>query len=102
MRRKAERTISPFLVVSTVDRRILTEIMENQKTVNTIVGQLRNPPEEYKSAYKALAECYDTYLIFTNLAVYPTGSLNSFSEDFDAADTEFIHCYHLMEFYLQD
>ena len=59
----------------------------------------KNPPEEYKSAYQSLAECYDAYLIFTNLAINPTYSLNTFSEDFSDADSEFIHCYHLMEFY---
>lgn len=80
----------------------IDNIMENQRTVNSIVGQLKNPPEEYKSAYESLSEYYDAYLTFTNLAINPTGSLNTFSEDFSNADTEFIHCYHLMEFYLQD
>lgn len=80
----------------------IDNIVENQKTVNSIVGRLKNPPEEYKSAYESLSKCYDAYLTFTNLAINPTGSLNTFSEDFSDADTEFIHCYHLMEFYLQD
>lgn len=80
----------------------IDNIIENQRTVNSIVGQLKNPPEEYKSAYESLSKCYDAYLTFTNLAISPTGSLNTFSEDFNDADTEFIHCYHLMEFYLQD
>lgn len=77
-------------------------IKGNQKTVNSIIGQLKNPPEEYKAAYEALSECYDAYRTFTNMAINPTGSLNTFSADFDAADTEFIHCYHVMEFYLQE
>lgn len=80
----------------------IDDIVENQRTVNSIVGRLKNPPEEYKSAYESLSKCYDAYLTFTNLAINPTGSLNTFSEDFSNADTEFIHCYHLMEFYLQD
>lgn len=77
-------------------------IKENQETVNSIIGQLKNPPEEYKAAYETLSECYDAYRTFTNMAINPTGSLNTFSADFDAADTEFIHCYHVMEFYLQE
>lgn len=80
----------------------IDNIMENQRTVNSIIGRLKNPPEEYRSAYESLSECYDAYFTFTNLAINPTGSLNTFSEDFNDADTEFIHCYHLMEFYLQD
>lgn len=80
----------------------INNIMENQDTVNSLIGQLKNPPEEYKEAYKVLSECYDAYRTFTNMAINPTGSLKSFSEDFDVADTEFMHCYHVMEFYLQE
>lgn len=80
----------------------IDNIVENQAIVNSIVGQLKNPPEEYKSAHESLSECYDAYLTFTGLAVNPTGSLNTFSEDFENADTEFLHCYHVMEFYTQD
>lgn len=80
----------------------INNIVENQDAVNSLIGQLKNPPEEYKEAYKALSECYDAYRTFTNMAINPTGSLKSFSADFDAADTEFMHCYHVMEFYLQE
>ncbi len=80
----------------------IDNISENQRTVNSIVGQLKNPPEEYKSAYETLSVYYDAYLTLTNMAINPAGSLNTFSEDFSDADTEFIHGYHLMEFYLQD
>lgn len=48
---------------------------------------VENPLEEYKSAHESLAECYDAYLTFTGLAVYPTDSLNTFSEDFDNTKT---------------
>lgn len=80
----------------------LDSIIENQKEVNSIVGELRNPPDEYKTAYTSLAECYDAYWTFTNMAINPTGSLETFSADFDEVDTEFMHCYHVMEFYLQN
>lgn len=80
----------------------INNIVENQDAVNSLISQLKNPPEEYKEAYKALSECYDAYRTFTNMTINPTGSLKSFSADFDAADTEFMHCYHVMEFYLQE
>lgn len=80
----------------------LDSIMENQNKVNSIVGELKNPPDEYETAYTALAECYDVYWTFMNVAINPTGSLETFSADFDGADAEFMHCYHVMEFYLQD
>lgn len=80
----------------------LDDIMENQRTVDSIVGVLKNPPEEYKAAYASLAECYEAYRTFTDMAVNPMGSLETFSAAFNEADTEFIRCYRGMQFYLQD
>ncbi|MCM1541995.1 MAG: hypothetical protein NC121_12140 [Blautia sp.] len=80
----------------------INSILENQERVNSIVGLLADPPEEYKNAYDSLTKCYDAYRRFMNMAVNPTGSLNTFSEDFDDADNEFIRCYQAMDFYIQD
>ena len=80
----------------------INNIKSNQDTVNSIIIELKNPPDEYKSAYESLSECYDTYLTFTNLAINPTGSLNTFSDNFKNADDEFLHRYQVMQFYLQD
>lgn len=79
-----------------------SDIEENQETVISIMKELQNPSEEYKTAYKSLVECYDAYLTFTNMAINPDGSLNTFSDDFDDADTEFLHCYDTMKIYLPD
>lgn len=78
----------------------INNITDNQETVNEVIKELKNPPEEYEAAYECLFDCYDAYLIFTNLAVRPTGSLETFSSDFDDADTNFMHCYDVMKFYL--
>lgn len=80
----------------------INAIKENQETVTSIIAQLKNPSEEYKTAYESLSEYYDAYLTFTNLAINPSGSLNTFSEDFDAIDEKCLHCYQVMVFYIQD
>ncbi|MCI9617912.1 MAG: hypothetical protein HFG31_07935 [Eubacterium sp.] len=80
----------------------ISDIKENQETVIYIMKELQNPQEEYKTAYKFLVQCYDAYLTFTNMAINPNGSLNTFSDDFDDADTEFLHCYDTMKIYLPD
>lgn len=80
----------------------INEIKENQEKVNSIVGRLKNPPEEYKTAYASLAECYDVYWTFTNMAINPTDSLQTFSDNFSEIDEEFMHCYQMMKFYLQN
>lgn len=80
----------------------LDDITENQRTVEAIVRRLKKPPEEHEAAHASLAECYEAYRTFTDMALNPTGSLNTFSEEFDEVDTEFVRCYRRMQFYLQD
>lgn len=60
----------------------------NQREVADIMKQLKNPPDEWKEAYEVLNDYYDAYLSLTNLVVNPTGSLQSFSESFNSADSE--------------
>jgi len=77
-------------------------IVENRETVNAIIAQLKNPPDEYKAAYESLSEYYDGYLTFTGLAINATGSLNTFTAEFDTINAQCLHCYQVMQFYLQD
>ena len=61
---------------------------------------LQNPPEEYEEAYDAIKDLYDAYLEITGLAVNPTGSLTTFSSNFNSADSEAIKCYNEVELFL--
>lgn len=40
----------------------ISSIEDNQKTVNSLMKELKNPPEEYKDAYEAISELYDAYI----------------------------------------
>lgn len=80
--------------------RKISNIEANQESVNSLMKELKNPPEEYKDAYEALSKLYEAYLSLTNLATNPTGSLQSFSDNFNAADTEALNCYNAMKLYL--
>lgn len=53
----------------------ISSIEDNQETVNSLMKELKNPPEEYKDAYEAIPELYDAYISLTNLATDPSGSL---------------------------
>ena len=64
--------------------------------------KLKNPPEEYKDAYASISELYNAYLTLTNLVISPTGSLQTFSADFNSADNDTLNCYNAMEVYLED
>lgn len=79
----------------------IESIETNQSTVQSLMKDLKNPPEEYEDAYAALSEFYDAYMKLTNLVTNPTGSLRTFSSDFSDADTETYNGYSAMELYIE-
>ena len=80
----------------------IADIEENQDTVAALMKQLKNPPEEHEEAYDAIKEYYDAYIELTNLAVNPTGSLQTFSNSFNEADTNVLNCYNAVKLYIED
>ena len=80
----------------------IRNIEKNQDTMNSLMKELKNPPEEYADAYEAVSELYDAYLTLTNLVVNPTGSLQTYSSDFNDADSEALKCFNAVSIYLED
>ncbi|MDD6094594.1 MAG: hypothetical protein PUC29_02510 [Clostridia bacterium] len=78
----------------------ISAIQNNQAEVISLMKQLKNPPKEYEEAYSALKTYYDNYLSMTKMVVSPAGSLQSFSDEFNNADTETINSYEKMKLYL--
>lgn len=79
----------------------ITSIKDNQNTVSSLMKQLKNPPEEYEEAYDALKKLYDAYLELTSLATNPTGSLQSYSSNFNDADSNALNCYKAFILYIE-
>jgi type II secretory pathway pseudopilin PulG len=77
----------------------ISSIKENQQSVANYMKLLQNPPEEYAEAYQAIKAYYDAYLELTNLAINPSGSLQTFSSNFNEADSNALKCYKAMEIY---
>ena len=78
----------------------ITNIESDQERVQSLMKNLKNPPAEYKDAYDAISKLYDAYVKLSNLAVNPTGNLQTFSQNFNDADTETSNCYSAMKIYL--
>ena len=74
-------------------------IKSNQDSVGASMKDLGNPPDEWKEAYADLKVFYDAYLDLTNLAVSPTGSLQTFSSNFNDADSKASNAYNKMQMY---
>ena len=79
----------------------ITSIENNQDSVSRLMKELQNPPEEYEEAYQAIKKLYDSYVELTNLAVNPSGSLQTYSNNFNSADSETVQNYEAMKLYLE-
>ena len=78
----------------------LSEIRDNQSEVEILMKKLKKPPKEYEDLYALVQDYYEKYLKLTRLAISPTGSLNSFSEDFHKYDDDTVNAYDKIKIYL--
>ena len=72
----------------------------DQSEVTNLMKQLKEPPKKYEEAYSVLKVYYDNYLKMTKIVINPTGSLNTFSEDFNTYDNNTVDSYEKMKLYL--
>ena len=79
----------------------IASIKSNQDTVKELMQELTDPPEEYEEAYNTLKDYYDAYLELTNLAINPSGSLQSYTDDFNEADSNVLKYYNAMDVYIE-
>ena len=79
----------------------LFEDEDNQSESTDLMRKLTSPPKKYEEAYSVLKVYYDNYLKMTNTVISPSGSLNTFSEDFNSYDTETVDSYQKMKLYLE-
>ena len=75
----------------------LDEIKENQNSVRQDMKDLKNPPEGYEDAYDDLKTLYDWYTKMTELAINPSGNLNSYTSSYNEADQGFANAYKTMQ-----
>lgn len=80
----------------------IESIKNNQNSVNNYMKDLKNPPEQYKDMYEDLQEYYDAYIEFTNLVINPTGSLTTFTSNFNESDSKTVNCYKKMQLNLSE
>ncbi len=77
--------------------REIEKLQNNQQEVKQSMKKLKNPPRKYKDEYKDIKELYKKYLEFTNMAINPRGSLESFTKSFNNLDTELVEEYEKIE-----
>lgn len=78
----------------------LSSIKNDQETVTDLMRKMSDPPEEFEDAYEALRELFDAYTDFTNLVINPSGNLQTFTSNFNDADSALLNCYNAMSIYI--
>lgn len=79
----------------------ISAIQSNRDEVIALMKTLRNPPKEYEEAYLVLKTYYDNYMPMIKMIINPTGSLQSFSDEFNNTDTATVNSYEKMKLYLK-
>ena len=77
----------------------IESIKSNRTEVQNLIKELNDPPKEYEDAYSSLLELYDAYIDLTNIAISPSGSLQTYSSDFSSADSTFSNCFDTISIY---
>jgi hypothetical protein len=80
----------------------INDIESNQDTVQSLMKSLKNPPEEYEDACETVNDMYDAYIALTNLVTSPSGSLQTYSSNFNDADSEVLNTYNSAKVYLEN
>lgn len=78
----------------------ISEIELNQSEVTDLMKKLKKPPKKYEEAYAVLKTYYDNYIKMTKSVISPTGSLQTFSEDFNTYDSDTVNSFEKMKLYL--
>ena len=81
------------LYSSTSIKTAVAGIKENLETVDDLYKSLLNPEEDFEDCFEEVEALYSTYYYLTKLAISPSGSLKSYSENLAEYDDEFISHY---------
>lgn len=68
-------------------------IEEDQDTVADLMKKLQVVPEGLEACYQTVTELYNAYKQITDLAISPSGSYTTYSENFASYDKEFMKYY---------
>jgi len=76
---------------------VVSGLQASREIVDDIMADLQNPPDEFSACYDAADSLYDAYCDLVDLAISPSGSLRSYSENFGEYDSELLKYYRKLE-----
>ncbi len=76
---------------------VISGLRASREIVDGIMADLQNPTDEFSACYDAADSLYDAYCGLVDLAISPSGSLKSYSEDFGEYDGDLLKYYRKLE-----
>ena len=76
---------------------VISGLQASRELVDGIMADLQNPPAEFAACYEAADSLYDAYCGLIDLAVSPSGSLKTYSENFSKYDEDLLKYYNKLE-----
>lgn len=80
----------------------IADLEENQVVVLAIMKDLQNPPKGLENCYETITDLYTAYQSLTDLAINPSGSLQSFSAEKNERVDEFLELYKRLDTQIPD
>lgn len=76
---------------------VVDGLKENRETVSNYMNKLQNPPSGLETCFNTVESMYDAYWGLSGLAISPTGSLKTYSEEFRTYDSDLIRYYEKLD-----
>lgn len=80
----------------------INRIKKNQEIVSELYKKLQNPPDEMQQVFERTDELFDVYISYTNLAINPAGTLQSYSQKASELVDEFMDKYNKQELFIPE
>lgn len=75
----------------------IDEIENSQEEARNLYKALQDPAEEFEKCFRLVDELYSVFFNLTNLATSPSGSLTTYTENFNEYESEFLELYEKLE-----
>lgn len=78
----------------------IDKIYTEQKKIKEKMKELKNPSEQFEEEYETVKDYYEKYLSFTTMVTDVSGSLQTWSSNYNDAETDLLNCYKKVQTYV--
>lgn len=80
----------------------INKIGTEQKKIEEKIKELKNPPTQLEEEYETVKDYYETYLSFTTMVTDVSGSLQTWSNNYNDTESDLLNCYKKVQTYVDN